>query len=385
MLIFTIGVFILILVRCKEEGPVTAQPGYPEITSLSFPLTWNINAGDSALVQLNGRHDEGAAALQSAVLEVKNNNGDLVYSAPLFDDGGYKSSSGDVLAGDGVFRNRILPSDITHEKGIYTFLFTLQDIHGRSVTKDSSGILFGLDAPPRVHAFNAPGFLPSASPPVTISAVVSDPDSLNEIESVYIDLLRDERSVLDAPMALTRSSVQNEQATYLLNIDSSFAAGKTGGYSLVLRVSDIFGVVNDSAKITMELENEKGHIVDVALQNQVQRPANSQSYVLVPVTARVTDPQSLNDVDSVYFYSRKPDGQLANNGKPFTMVDNGRAFNVNNPFVEAGDSLAADGVFTLTTLIFNDAQPGVYVFTFFMRDKVGHLSAAVSDSIEVLP
>jgi len=90
-------------------------------------------------------------------------------------------------------------------------------------------------------------------------------------------------------------------------------------------------------------------------------------------------------VDSVYFYSKKPDGSLANEGRPLVMVDNGKPFNINDPWQQAGDEQAGDGIYSLTILIDNSAQPGRYIFTFYMRDKAGNLSNSMVDSIEVVP
>ncbi len=101
------------------------------------------------------------------------------------------------------------------------------------------------------------------------------------------------------------------------------------------------------------------------------------------VKAWVEDPDGLSDVDSVYFFSQKPNGEYANGGKPFPLVDNGMPFNIQNPWEEAGDEKAGDGIYSLSILVPNDAQTGRYLFTFYMRDKAGNLSEAKVDSIEV--
>ncbi|RMH63193.1 MAG: hypothetical protein D6677_07695 [Calditrichaeota bacterium] len=378
-------VALLFLWHCREEAPVKSSAGLPEIQAVHVPRAWNINATQPARVQLDGAHGDGPSALYSAEMDVRDAAGKTIYSGTLWDDGGYNSASGDVLAGDGVFRNRFLPADITDDKGDYTFVFRLYDKAGQVARRDTGLIVFGNDAPPVLYDFSAPDILPSASPPVNFTVVAGDPDSLTEIVSVQLDILTNGRTVLPEPKKMDISSVENDRATYTLTVDSSLAAGKKGSYQLAVWATDAFGVTSDSIFKTIELENESGRIVATEMADQVQRPSGAGSYVLVPVTARVSDPQSLADVDSVYFYSRKPEGQLANSGKPFPMVDNGLPFDINNPFTAAGDAVAGDGTYTLTTLIFNDADPGVYVFTFYMRDKTGQLSAAVSDSIEVLP
>ena len=63
------------------------------------------------------------------------------------------------------------------------------------------------------------------------------------------------------------------------------------------------------------------------------------------MTAEVMDPEGLFDIDSVYFFSLKPDSTLANGGQPFILVDNGLPFNPDgNLFIETGDENADDGI-----------------------------------------
>ncbi len=129
-------------------------------------------------------------------------------------------------------------------------------------------------------------------------------------------------------------------------------------------------------------DNQPGEILWVQVPDSIQIPPQGTFHKAL-VKAAVQDPDGLSDVDSVYFYSRKPDGTLANNGLPLVMVDNGKPFNISNPWVDAGDEKAGDGIYSLTILIDNNAQTGRFYFTFYMRDKAGHLSPSVTDSIEV--
>ena len=138
----------------------------------------------------------------------------------------------------------------------------------------------------------------------------------------------------------------------------------------------------DSGTGPEKKENVPGKILWVKVPDSLKIPEPG-FWTTALVEAAVQDSDGLADVDSVYFISRKPDGTLANNGQPFLMVDNGKPFNVNNPLVEAGDKKAGDGIYSLTIFLDNTNQPGRYYFTFYMRDKAGHRSAGVVDSIEV--
>ena len=95
------------------------------------------------------------------------------------------------------------------------------------------------------------------------------------------------------------------------------------------------------------------------------------------ITVAANDPQGVTDIDSVYFFSLKPNKQYANGGAPFLMFDNGSA--------SSGDEIPADGIYTLTVKITGDPaiQLGTYIYTFYMRDKAGNLANVLVDSIEV--
>jgi len=125
-----------------------------------------------------------------------------------------------------------------------------------------------------------------------------------------------------------------------------------------------------------------GEITQVEVADSLQIPsAGNLSKALVQ--AWVSDPDGLDDVDSVYFFSQKPDGSYANGGNPLSMQDNGKAFNISDPWSGVGDATANDGIYSLTILMDTNALPGRYIFTFYSRDKKGNLSLAVIDSIEV--
>jgi hypothetical protein len=102
------------------------------------------------------------------------------------------------------------------------------------------------------------------------------------------------------------------------------------------------------------------------------------------MTAEVLDPDGLADIDSVYFYSLKPDSTYANDGLPILLVDNGLPFNISNAGLEAGDLVAGDGTYSFSILTYHDTVTGLYTFSFFIRDKAGNLTGPVSKTINIL-
>lgn len=144
----------------------------------------------------------------------------------------------------------------------------------------------------------------------------------------------------------------------------------------------LFGSLSSCSESTGPEENFPGSITKTEVSDSIRLPQPGYLNATL-VKAWVEDPNGLKDVDSVYFYSQKPDGSMANGGYPLYMVDNGEPFSLANPWISAGDEEKGDGVYSLTILIEANNQIGIYKFTFYMKDESGELSEAVVDSIEV--
>jgi len=158
-----------------------------------------------------------------------------------------------------------------------------------------------------------------------------------------------------------------------------------------MRILILFMVVSLSVFLIQCKDNatnpEKGkdnppQITKVSVPDSIQIPA-AGTFNKSLVKAWVSDPEGLGDIRYVYFYSKKPDGSLAHKGEPFLMTDNGKPFNIQYPWEEAGDEKAGDGIYSLTIIIDNSNQTGRYYFTFYAQDMEDSLSAAITDSIEV--
>ena len=129
-------------------------------------------------------------------------------------------------------------------------------------------------------------------------------------------------------------------------------------------------------------ESHAPKLLKVEVPDSIKIP-DGATYNKALVKAWVEDEDGLNDIKYVFFYSEKPDGSPGNEGYPLLMVDNGLPFFINNPWEEAGDEVAGDGIYSLTVVIMNNNLPGRYYFTFYAQDKSDSLSNAIIDSIEV--
>ena len=100
------------------------------------------------------------------------------------------------------------------------------------------------------------------------------------------------------------------------------------------------------------------------------------------ITVKAKDPQSLKDIQEVYFNSFKPDGNPSS-GNPFFMFDNGLPYDPNNS-TAVGDQFESDGIYSLTIFLSPGTLPGVYIFRFYCKDKAEQLTEGPVDSIRVV-
>ncbi len=97
---------------------------------------------------------------------------------------------------------------------------------------------------------------------------------------------------------------------------------------------------------------------------------------LIVLQAAADDPNGLQDIDKVFFFSVKPDKTLANNGNPFFLFDDGST--IFRGGVLSGDLVEGDGIYTLTIIIPPETVKGEFVFKFRVSDK-GGLESQISE------
>lgn len=374
----------ILLLACSEEPTIPKSGSDPQIISLRMPDRWNLNSADSSLVEIKVIDPQGFADLDSAIMQVFNSSSQQIFKGELFDDGGL-SGSADLIAGDGVFRNLFLGTDISDDSGDFLFTFNISDKLGNAAAEFTKSVQFSFNEGPVLKSATLIDTLKSGSGPLVLNAVVVDPDSPPGNISVFIDLLLDlddpDEMANDGNLAESGDVFAND-SVYSLKIDSTFAAGKSGLYTMVFTAQDEFGVESNTIQNEIFIENKKGRLLEYSIPDNISRPSQSGVFTETLFTVKTSDPQGLKDIDIVYFNFTFPDGNPANNN-PFIMVDNGRPFNISDPFNQAGDLVPDDGTYSITFLVNNQNQVGTYLFEFFMRDIAGNLAESILDSIEV--
>ena len=380
------------LQMCSDPVEDSKVEKIPVIEMMHTNLNWNLAETSYNKVEAKVVDPQGVENIDSVTVTISTSTGSVVLNDLLYDDGAYyHSNDGDVIAGDGVFSNRFdAETHIGTTVGDYQVEIQAFDYDGNQSDIVDTTIHIGYSYKVEIVNIQKPDTLKSGTETEFIYIALYHPEGLPAISGVSFNLYgHNSVALLETILMFNDGDFNNSgdlvaaDSIFSFKMDSTFAAGYRGLYDIEFVVTDKYSNVTSSERLNLFLENEIGQIVELSVPDQMTRPTNPGSYVRELITAQIIDPQGLTDVDSVYFYSRKPDGTYANSGNPFVMVDNGRPFNPANLFEETGDVTAGDGVYSFSLLLYNDALAGTYVFSFYMRDKVGNLTAVKTDSLEV--
>jgi len=262
-------------------------------------------------------------------------------------------------------------------EGDYLFSFKAIDKDNNESHTESIIAAFGVNESPNIINVSAPDTLYSGTNGQIIQVAVWDNDGIDDIDNVYFESQKTgsgniipESGLFNDGDFVNHGDLFADDSVFSIKFDSTFGAGKYGNYNLIFHVKDSFGEENNTIPIhQIFIENEVGEIVSTSVPDTTTRPADLTLYVTVK------DPQGLADVDSVYFLLEKPNGTFGGNGAKFDLQDNGDSF--------YGDLIAGDGIYSKTISISESNDAGMYIFHFYIRDEVGHLTTVTRDSITV--
>jgi hypothetical protein len=393
--LITLALTLYLFAGCDEDKePVRSGGTVPEVTELRIAERWNSAGTIPQKVEAKVVDPQGPGNIAYTLLEVVSESGTVVFTDTLFDDGAwYHAGDGDVLAGDGYFSNKILPSRITSDATARTFDFRVfsADADGNRSDDYIATILFASNSRPLIVDVVIGDSLASGAPAFPVQLAASDADGISDLQHAYFEIIDpngtgvlETHDLYNDGDAVAHGDLFADDSLFTERFDSTFAAGKKGNYSLRFFVVDNFNENNPSEWVeSVYFANEAGRLLEVTMPDTMHRPPSSNGLNRSLLTVAVSDPQGAADIDSVAFYSLKPDGNLANGGLPIVMVDNGLPFSISNPAEEVGDLLADDQIYSFSLLIGNTTQTGTYTFTFFMRDRTGNRSEQVARTITI--
>jgi hypothetical protein len=372
----------LVLTGCEEETPTNIHNGVdPSILSVNAIDKWNLRISIRRKIEVRANDPQGAGNLKSVRFTLTDPEESVIFEDSLYDDGAYfHPDDDDVVAGDGIFTNTYKLDVINPGRleGAFIATFIVEDKNNHTGKPFETEITFANNSAPQIIQIAAPDTFPWYEPAI-VQATVADSNGLSDISRVYVEsenqtngVVRFEIELFDDGDIQFHGDQSAGDGIYSAILDSTFRVGKQGLFTLRFIVEDSFGETNDpQAEKTIFVGNTVGFFQSVFVPDTMFIPLGS-SFNRELITAMVQDPQGLADIDSVYFFSLKPDSSLANNGQPFVMVDNGLPFNINNAFIEVGDLVAGDGIYSFSLIVSSTTDPGTYTFTFYMRDRAGN-------------
>ena len=251
-----------------------------------------------------------------------------------------------------------------------------------SCGSDSGTGSSGKTIPPILLSAEAPDSLLSGNLPFRFAATAQDSDSVSDLVSVIVRFVRGEAAKVET--LFIHSEIAADRGEFGAQFDSTLAAGLLGDYLLEFQAVDSKGAVSNTIERSIFVENLPPSLFAIESPDTLQR----QIGLPVQVRLKVTDPQGIADIDSVYFKFLKPDGsfgastvneggsEFKEGGFHFLLFDDG------NP--DIGDPVSGDGQYSYSFPILPNAPLGNYTFFFFSRDRAGNLSEEINRNLELV-
>lgn len=387
LIFFLFLIIFVILFACseEEEGLLIEPPDPPQVTDVSAPDKMALGVADFKTFQVIISGESEGVEVNCSIYYEENE----IAAFQLLDDAGYTNftvipdylfyNSGDVVAGDGIF-TRWVNSLFTDSSSQFEVIFTVLNSDSLAIFQQSDELQVYMNSSPEMSAPNLPAVLDSVSLPLSLEALVTDPDGREDIDSVYFRLF--EGTIPQNLLYKMEDPEMDSIFTYYM--DSTFAAGLMGEYTFVFKAVDILGAESDSLGLTAVIENYPPTLSNPATipDSSITIPVDTSEIIELKITVEVGDPQGLGDIATVWIDIERPTGVWIYD---YPMADNGLPFDIDSLYLDyLGDETAGDGTYTTTRLYTYEADPGVHIFHFRAQDLVGNQAIAVSDSLELV-
>lgn len=371
-----LGMIVVLFVGCSVKYPTADGNVSPMLSDLRVPDMIYLQSDVGYPVSVRVADPQGWEDIAS-VRMILTLAGNIipVLEDTLKDDG----LGGDIIPRDGVFWGNLAVAFAGGAAGKYIIEVRAEDFsnHLSEALSDTFEVVDGeKNFPPILSNPVIPDTLTAqTSTNVFLSIQATDPQGLNDIHSVFFEIF--------PPWAPVHS------LQHFLRDDGG-DGDTAGGDSIFSFRGDLSGILKMGGKHTIRFQavdgsgltskpavesfvfftiNDPPILSNLIAPDTVSRSA-AQPFLLA---VRADDPQGLEDVQSVVFYTTKPDG-TPSGGNPFRMFDDG----------SFGDVQPGDGVYSLTITITAQNNLGIYKFDFIVRDHSGAVSDTLSHFITVV-
>ena len=378
--------FLYFFVACsKESNPVTTDEN-PVITKITMNDQWNPRSTSPYQIEVQVNDPQGSTDIYEVILHVRSDSGgSVIFTDLLYDDGAYfHTGDGDLIAGDGIFSNRFTPTQIITpvQPGIYYFSFIASDKQQHESNAVEKLVSFGENSAPYIVSIDCPDSVSAAIGEIVLQVAVSDSDGVQNIKKVSFESRKQgtastkyEGELYDDGETEHGDTIAGD-AIFSIKLGLPFIIGKQGEYDLLFYAEDF------AAEMNTVIPEKKIKVINLAplygdlnLTEYMNAPVEAGNYNFYPITFQVIDPEGLEDIKDVYFYSKKPDGSYGNNGQPIMLRDNGLPFNFDDKTGnEVGDEIANDGIFTFVLPVASSTTQGSYTFSFYISDKAENVT-----------
>lgn len=380
---FTIGFALILLffmLGCEEEKVLQPTPEFA-IQEVSLPANFSTLSHQPVRISARVSHPAGEAGIAAVTAILPDSSGSGSLTITLLDDGeAGMSGSGDLIAHDLIFTAQITPAEIWNENlnGNYQITVMAQATDGRKAESEPQTVRIAPNQPPQIVSHSFPDSIPAGLTPQEVVFTLQDNGGPADIRVLKLEGWKSGQT----QPAFTDSLLnpQNNTFIYRMLIDSSYAAGKKGRYTMKFYAVDQFGAHSDTVETMSGFANLPPEISNAAVPDTVTIPQTGSLQILI--TVKVKDAQSLADIQQVWFDSYLPNGNPSS-GNPFLLYDNGLPYDPNNP-VAVGDQVAGDGVYSLTIFLPAGIPPGSYAFHFFAEDRAGQVTTGPVETIEAI-
>lgn len=170
-------------------------------------------------------------------------------------------------------------------------------------------------------------------------------------------------------------------ATHVANSDSilkhTLSATDSGLVYVKIRAHYRNGVQTKTDSFTVT--NFGPTILSVSMPDTMRLPG-PDSLTVSPMIVEVTDPNGIEDVQTVYLMFQKPDGTFSS-GSPISLYDDGKTVSE----LYLWDETALDGKFSRLITIDHNNPVGTYHAIFYARDYSGIVSDPFTRDLEIIP